>query len=533
MNPDNGESDVSLNETLSRVAGIVARRRWWILFGFCAAVFATAGALCVLPNRYTSEATILVVQQQVPERYVVPTSTNDISKALQGIKEQVLSRTRLLAIIDDFGLYPKKKGRLAPESLVDLMRDDVNIALLENNPEKHEINAFRISFTGDNPKIAQFVASRLTTLFIAENLKSREDQAVITTKFLQEQLEAAKVNLSQQETAVRDFKVEFLGELPEQQRGNLEILAGLQGQLQGIVGALSRAQQQRLYLESLLTQHRRVSTRRSGPVSGAASAPRPSGPREEAERDLKRLQAEKAELMSRYSSLHPDVFAKEHVIRAKMAEIERLPPTTVEKSAPEEVADNDIIIGQIDSQLQANKLEIQDLSKTREQLKAEIEKYSARLNTTPVREQQLSGLLRDYDLMKQNYADLLGKNLQSQLATTLEKRQEGQQFRLVDPPNFPTIPSSPKRLKIALWALAGGILLGAALAFLVEMKDSSLRTERDCMQQFAPPFVVGVPFLPTPHENRIRTWKRIAEWGGGLALLACVAVVEAYVIRLS
>jgi uncharacterized protein involved in exopolysaccharide biosynthesis len=299
------------------------------------------------------------------------------------------------------------------------------------------------------------------------------------------------------------------------------------------VGALSRAQQQRLYLESLLTQHVRASARRSGTVSGAAAAPRPSGPREEAERDLKRLQAEKAELMSRYSSLHPDVFAKEHVIRAKMAEIEGLPPTTVEKIAPEEVADNNIIIGQIDSQLQANKLEIQDLSKTQEQLKAEIERYSARLNTTPVREQQLSGLLRDYDLLKQNYADLLSKNLQSQLATTLEKRQEGQQFRLVDPPNFPAIPSSPKRLKITLLALAGGILLGVALAFLVEMKDSSLRTERDCIQQFAPPFVVGVPFLPTPRENRIRTWKRIAEWGCGLALLACVGVVEAYVIRLS
>jgi uncharacterized protein involved in exopolysaccharide biosynthesis len=350
-------------------------------------------------------------------------------------------------------------------------------------------------------------------------------------------LEAAKVNLSQQETAVRDFKVQFLGELPEQQRGNLEILAGLQGQLQGIVGALSRAQQQRLYLESLLTQHRRVSARRSGTVSGAASGPRQSGPREEAERDLKRLQAEKAELMGRYSSLHPDVFAKERVIRRKMAEIESLPATTVQATtvqvAPEEVADNDIIIGQIDSQLQANKLEIRDLSKTQEQLKAEIEKYSLRLNTMPVREQQLSGLLRDYDLLKQNYADLLGKNLQSQLATTLEKRQEGQQFRLVDPPNFPAIPSSPKRLKITLGALAGGILLGLALAFLMEMKDSSLRTERDCAQQFAPPFVVGVPLLPTPHENRIRTWKHIAEWGGGLGLLACVVVVEAYVIRLS
>ncbi len=531
---DPAEADVNVSETVTRVLGIVARRRWYILLGFCVTALVTSIVLYVTPNRYTSEATILVVQQQVPERYVIPTSTTDISKALQGMKEQVLSRTQLLAIIEDLGLYPQWRKRLAPEALVNVIRKDVSIAPLESNPERREINAFRISFVGDDPRTAQEVTSRLTTLFIRENLKSREDQATLTTKFLQEQLDSAKALLTEKESALRDFKMQFLGELPEQQIGNLGILAGLQTQLQNTLAALSRAQQQRLYIESLLTQQRRPPRR---PVITAQYSG-PMTPLEQAERDLKRLQAERAELLDRYSPKHPDVLLKDHDISRRSAEVERLrtfPVANTPESAADtgETIENENTIAQLNSQLQGNTLEMQELSKTEERLKAEVDKYHARINMTPVREQQLSGLLRDYELLKQNYSDLLSKKLQSQLATTLEKRQEGQQFRLVDPPSFPTIPSSPKRTKISLGGLAAGILMGLALAFAVEMKDSSLHTEADCVKKFAVPVVVGVPLLLTASERRNRICWRAAEWLCGFALLAAVCAAEAYVIRLN
>src|SRR5579862_6339674 len=181
-------AEPSINDTVAQAFAIVTRRRWWILLTASSVVFATLGALSVLPNRYTSDATVLVIQQQVPERYVTPTSTIDISQALQGMTQEVLSRTKLLAIIDELNLYAKEKKGLAPEALIERMRHDIEIQPLESNPERRSVNAFKISYISDNPQRAQEVTSRLTSLFILENVKTREHQATITTAFLQERL---------------------------------------------------------------------------------------------------------------------------------------------------------------------------------------------------------------------------------------------------------------------------------------------------------------------------------------------------------
>jgi capsular polysaccharide biosynthesis protein len=172
-----------------------------------------------------------------------------------------------------------------------------------------------------------------------------------------------------------------------------------------------------------------------------------------------------------------------------------------------------------------------NLSKEETQLKASLAQYQNRLNLTPVREQQLTGLLRDYDLQKQNYADLVNKELQSQLATNLEKDQGGRQFRLVDPPSLPVVPSSPKRLKINLGGAAGGVFLGLALAFLKAMRDRSFHTEKQVSQRFGLPLVVGVPMLLTPSEKRSRTWRASFEWLAGSVLVFAVCAVEFYSYR--
>jgi hypothetical protein len=181
--------------------------------------------------------------------------------------------------------------------------------------------------------------------------------------------------------------------------------------------------------------------------------------------------------------------------------------------------------------LEANRLEIENLLKSEQQLKESVSKYEARLNLAPVREQQLTGILRDYELLKQHYADLLGKEQQSQLATTLEKQQEGQQFRMVDPPSLPVIPSSPKRLKISLGGLAGGILLGLVLAFLVEKSKSAFYEEKAVIQRFALPLVIGIPQLTTKSEQRMRKFMGVVEWLCASVLVLVVIAAEFYVFR--
>src|SRR5690606_36593797 len=119
-----------------------------------------------------------------------------------------------------------------------------------------------------------------------------------------------------------------------------------------------------------------------------------------------------------------------------------------------------IIVAQMSSQLLANQLEIQNLNEKDQKLRSEITQHQSRLNLTPVREQQLASMQRDYDLLKEHYRDLLTKEQDSQLAMDLEKRQEGQQFRMAEPPNLPTMPSSPNRIKFSLVGLLGGLILG-------------------------------------------------------------------------
>jgi polysaccharide chain length determinant protein (PEP-CTERM system associated) len=513
----------------------------------------TIVVLSLVPNRYKSEATLLVVQQQVPQRYVVPNSTTDTTSELQAMKQEILSRSHLHEIVRKFGLYSNATRRMVPEQIVELMLRDIEIQTLESAPRGKDFDAFTISFTAESPVVAQQVTSTLTSLFIQENLKTREEQATNTTSFLDEQLEAAKTKLAEQEERLRDFKTQYLGELPEQQQGNLGILTSLQTQLQNVMASMSRAQEQRVYLESLLSGYqardRALAIGSSAPWSGSSDARRIVNPIESARADLTRLQSERATLLSRLTVQHPDVVKVTREIAEAEGVLERLkvsPPNNDEaatrallaggtKTQPVVSVDpvDEPAVAQIKSQLEANRLEMENLSKDEAKFKAGLVQYEKRLNLTPVREQQLTGILREYDLQKQNYSDLLSKELQSKLATNLEKQQGGQQFRLIDPPSRPVVPASPKRLKINLASAAGGLFLGFAMAFLVDMRDQSFHTEKQLSQRFSVPLVVGVPLLLTPKETRTRIWKGSFEWIAGCLLTLAVCVAEFYACRQS
>ncbi len=512
------ESETSLNKTIEQILGIVTRHRWWIILPVVVTTFASYAALSVIPSRYASEATLLVVQQQVPERYVLPTTTMNIREALQATTEEVLSRSRLSEIIDEFGLYPKERRRVSPESLLELMRHDIQIEPIESVSDRKDVSSFKISFIASSPQLAQGVTSKLTSLFIEQDIATREHQATTTTDFLQEQLEAAKSKLADSEEQVRSFKMQHLGELPEQQAGNLAIMAGLQTQLQSTMASLSRAEEQREYLEAL-------SDNRALSVAN----------------DLARLKSERAKLLDLYTPQYPAVIKLTEKIAQteaslKMLQISRMsgaqtssadaPPTSV--SAPDE----DVSLRQLHGQLVANRLELENLSKDQKRLRDEVEQYQSRLNATPVREQQLAGILRNYDQLKQDYADLLAKETQSQMAADLEKRQEGQQFRLIDRPSLPTVPSSPNRIKVSLGGAGAGLGLGLALALLMNMKDSSFHSEEDLSQRFPLPLVVGVPLLLTSYEKRSRSRKRAFEWVAGSGLVLTILLAQLYELYL-
>jgi polysaccharide chain length determinant protein (PEP-CTERM system associated) len=537
MDAKSPETETDLNETLTRLLGLLKRRRMVIIAIACSIAIATDAVLAWLPNRYTSQATLLVVQQQVPERYVTPTTSTSLAQALQAMKEEVLSRTGLFEIIGDFHLYEKERKRLPLEQVVELMRRNIDILPLNADPMRQDFNAFNISFTADNPHLAQDVTGRLTALFIEANLKTREDQAKNTTAFLSEQLKLVANRLSEQEQRLRDYKMRHLGELPEQEPGNVAILNSVQSQLQNTATSLSRAQQQRAYLESLLDDYRREAAR-GNVISTSLTGAHAVTPLEAARIELTRLQSVRDDLLGRYTSAHPEVKKVEADIARQQRLVEALstskaPQLEAEKKQPQTSVDpeDDVRVMQIKSQLEANRLEIEGLSSDQKRLKAAAADYQNRLDATPVTEQQLAGVLRDYDLLKKEYADLLNKQQQSQLATSLEKQQGGQQFRLVDSPSLPTVASSPKRLKVSLGGIAGGIVLALALAFLREMTNPVFHTEKELQNRFSVP-VVGVPLLWTPKEKRTRLWKNVFEWMAASMLVVAAFGAEFFVYRL-
>jgi len=545
------EGSLNLNETLGQVAGFLTRRRWWILLPFCSIAVATIAFLFVIPNRYTSSATLLVVQQQVPQRYVVPNSTTDVTSALQAMKQEVLSRTQLLRMINDFGLYPKQRKRSAPEELVALMVSNIDIVPINESPNaiNKDFDAFRISFTTENSLLAQQVTNTLTSLFINEYLRTGAEQSVNTTNFLHRQVEEKGKLLEAQEEKLRDFKMQHVGELPEQQPGNLGILTGLQGQLQNTNASLNRAQTQRTLLQAQLeaTPRRRTlsETGIAAPLQGNPNSNQILTPIEIAQSDLARLEATRSTLESKgFKAQHPDVLRNKQEIAQAADNLKRLRAAALQSekahppSAPAVAGapllfdpSEDPAVAQLKTSIEANRLEIENLAADEKRLKSSIAQYEGRLNATPVREQQQGAIVRDTEVLRMEYAELQKKEQESQLATNLEKQQGGQQFRLIDPPSLPSKPSSPNRPKLSLGGAVFGLGFGLALAFLMEMRDTSFYTEKDLTKHLAPPFVLGIPLLPTPREKRRHNWWNLCQWLAASAMLLVVAAAGFYVYR--
>src|SRR6202022_854768 len=222
---------------------IIERRRWYILIPAFVIWAVVWGGSWLVPTVYQSDALILVEQQKVPEQYVVPNVNVNFQDRLQSMTQQILSRTRLQSTINRFHLYEKHgSGPFGQVSdPIEQMRKDIAIELVEAPGRPGQLTAFKIRYLAGSPQLAQQVNSELTRLFIDENLNSQQQLSESTTAFLQTQLTEARAKLEEQEVKVRAFKAAHFGNLPTQVQTNVQILSGLQSQLQSTQRALDGA----------------------------------------------------------------------------------------------------------------------------------------------------------------------------------------------------------------------------------------------------------------------------------------------------
>ena len=507
--------------------GIVKRRHFHFLIPLFIGWAVVWAASWVLPSRYESTTLILVEQPTMPKDYVTPNVVDDLQERMQSITQQILSRTRLLHIIDQFNLYAGEHAQRSPDQKVELMRKDITIDLVRD--AQNRITAFNVSYSSRSPQLAQQITGELTNLFINENLEVRQQQSEDTTQFLGTQLEAARKTLADQEDQIRVFKAQHVGEMPGQLASNLQILQGLQSQLQSDEDALNAARQQRVYLQTLADQYRSLQGPAKGPDDTSVGLPA-------LDQELQKLRTQLADLSSHYTDRHPDVRKlKDEIARTEKMRAQLLASVKNKNNGASDSNDNAgqanlgadtaqaSLMAPIQSQLRSNELEIANREHSIATLKAKVDDYQARLNTEPIREQQLADLTRGYDQSKANYDDLLKKKNESSMATSMELLQQGERFRVVDPPSLPQKPEFPNRLKFCGIGLGVGLAFGLVVAGAFEMLDDRLHSSKE-IRKLLPVDVIGeIPVIVNASDAHNAKGKLGLSWA--VAALVFVTIL--------
>jgi polysaccharide biosynthesis transport protein len=507
---------------------IVRRRHIHFLIPLFLGWLMVWGASWFLPVRYKSGTLILVEQPTMPKNYVVPNIVDDLQNRLQSITQQILSRTRLLLIIDKLHLYDGSHHHITPDEKVDLMRKDIDIELVRDS-RGDQITAFRIYYSAHDPHIAQQVTSELTDLFINENLKVRQQQSEDTTKFIGSQLENARASLAEQEAKVREFKGQHEGELPSQEASNLQILSGLQAQLQNEQDSLNTAKQQRVYLQTLIEQYRALhTTSRSvdGTPTGLAAI----------DEELDKLKSKLAALSSRYTDHYPEVEnLKDEIAKAEKRRgqlVAELKTKSNSGRPAEDIATSDPVqnspLLQLQGQLQASQSEVTNREQAIAGLKIRVNSYQDRLNSSPAREQQLADLTRGYEQTKANYDDLLKKQNESAMATSMEQMQQGERFSMIDPPSLPLKPDFPNRLKFCGIGLGIGLVLGLVLVGGLEFMDHRLHSEKEIKILLPMAILSEIPEIVNRSDEQSSKRKMALGWAMAAIIIATILAGSAF-----
>ncbi len=471
------------------------RRKWYILFPLIAAVFISYGVYQYLPKVYKSSTLILVLPQRVPEAYIKSTVTTTVADRLNTITQEILSRTKLEKTIQELGLYPDLRQTAPMEEVVERMRKSIDVIVHKPQNERSPQNTLSISFQGEEPKTVMMVTNKLASLFIEENLKVREMQAESTSDFLKKELSLMEHRLKLKEEDIRNFREKNMGQLPQQLDANLRILERLQQQMKSTSEGI-RATEDRMML--LQNQIDTVTKSEAAPPAREGSTPKgelrvSKAPEDPIVAHWHSLRKDLEIAKSKYRENHPDVLD----LQRKVSKLDPMVSEILAKEEARAEAEQKEIRNSLTTDVTMTKnpiaerllqyreqrssavLESKRLREEEKKLEKQMLEYQKRIEETPKKEQELLLLSRDYDLVKANYQSLMEKKMQSQMAENLERKQQGEQFKILDPARIPVRPIRPDQRKILLIGLAIGLASGLGLAWIVESADKSFHDLED------------------------------------------------------
>lgn len=533
--PPTAYDDTAKGPGLAGLLEIARRRRVLAVLPFLFVLTAAASLAIFLPSLWTSKALVLVNRQEIPERYVAPTVQADIEARLLTLTQDILTAERLTKIAQEHGLYDSRRGTQSPNELVERMRGDIRLQLVEDKDSRtpRERSAlFSIAYTAPDPAVAARVTNTLASLYIAENGRLREAQAAGTSAFLEAQLAELRARLQAQERRITEYKEKHLGELPEQKDVNLRTLERLQAALQLAHDNNRRANERRQLLTNSLGE--------LDMNSGVTAAGPVITPADSAAARLNLLRQELAVMQSRFHDRYPDVLHMKEQIRILEAKLEaekqqqaaaRAAAGAKKPGRELRVVPANPYIQSLMSQLDQAQVEAKASAEEMAAINRQIAVYQKRLENTPKREQELALITRDYETTRELHASLLAKRGEAAMAADLEQRQKGETFRVIEPAGMPDRPTGPNRFRLLLVGLALALGASGVAVVLAEQVDTSFRRVDEVRATAPIPVLSAIPRITTERDrtrqHRQRRWATAAV-AVGLCLVAGTSFLVAH-----
>ena len=485
------------------IARIAWRGKWILLAPAIVTSVIAATFLRFVPDVYRADTTILVVAQRVPDIYVKSTVTSRIQDRLQSISPQILSRSRLEPIIVDLNLYPDRRQREPMEDVIAYMRSQVEVVTVRGD-------AFVVGYRSESPVLAQQVTERLASLFIEENLRDRELQAENTNQFLESQLNDARKRLIEHEKRLETFRMRYAGELPTQAGNNFQAVQTLQMEAQGITDSIERDRDRRLVLERSLAD---LSFVPDSPTDGTARVDTgDASSRGPAATELAAAREALRAMRTRLKPEHPDVIRGERIVVELEQKARQEQAAMAAAAAGGAASASSAPVSAAERRARGLRDELAQVTatvKTKEtrlvKLQEQLANYRSRLDAAPARESEMTELMRDYETLQSGYRGLLAKREESKVAANLERRQIGEQFRVLDPPRRPERPYSPNRPLVQAIGTLIGLAIGLGIIVLMQVRDQTMHKEADVLDSLDLLVLATVPRMRNAEERRSHT----------------------------
>lgn len=518
--------DQEQRQLIKKYLDIFLRRKKMIITFFLLGVVAGLGLYLATPKVYQCTSLIQYQRQQVNPTAMSPDDVRSrTQEVVATVSQQITSRSSLEAMIKEFDLYAEMRAGLPMEDVVDEMREKH----IEISQERGDI--FKVSYQGGDPKKVLRVTNAIAAKFIEENLRYREERASETSAYVQDELRMAKESLDKKEAVMRDYKLQYYNEMPDQLTNNMTRLNALQEQYQNNQVSAQDLERTKVMVQEQISLREELLAQQ---LRGTDAAPMMPGTQQATGvfAQINQLRTELQNLQARYTDKHPEV----RRVKKQLQELEEGQSASVlqqGESAPADgeaaTASNQLYIDpqmeQLKQQLGSLEYNIDRLKQERAEIKKQIDTYQSWVEAAPVREAEWAALTRDYEQLHQHYQALVGQSLQAESAHSLEKHQKGSQFKIVDPAHFPEKPFKPDFRKIMLIAVGLGLGLGGGLALGLELLGTSFKDPSEVEAYLGIPVVCAVPNIYTGPELRKRKTRQIL-WGA-LLFVAITVIVAA------